>query len=636
MATAGHVDHGKTSLVRLLTGVDTDRLEEEKRRGLSINLGFAYRKLAGHRPIGFIDVPGHHRFINTMIAGVSGIDLGMLVVAADDGPMPQTREHLDILHLLGVKRLLLVVTKTDRVSAQRVQEVTAQVLARLSVIAGEAVPAFPVCNTSGEGVAALVSCLEQRARETPERSTAGGFRLSVDRAFNLKGVGLVVTGTATAGAASVGDTLVLQPAGVQVRVRGIHVQDEQAATARAGQRCALNIVGSVDKETVGRGDWLLDPGAGPMTQCMGVRVRLLDAAPFALKHLCPVKLYLGARRVAGRLFLLEGGKRLAPGESALAQLVLDDAVSSCHGERLLLRDDSESFTLGSAVVLDPYAPTRGKKDRRRLHALRALETDSPRRALQALVVEQALLVDVEQFRRAWNLREEDLPSLSGNKALHRINTGKSSLLVCAARWQRELARVTAYFDRWHRNNPHDVGVNSKTLPAALQLEQDLLEALLQELLQASVLVSEDGKLRLRSHQVSLSGEDAQRLRDFEAFLQARGREIPLLSQVSTETGLRRKTLLRLGQVAVREGRLHRISENRYATVAQLAELAQLVLAIDEDNQPLTVVNFKNRMGTGRKVAIAVLEYFDSIRFTCRRGDTREILDREVPARLFRR
>ena len=634
MATAGHVDHGKTSLIKHLTGVDTDRLEEEKRRGLSINLGFAYRKLLGHSPIGFVDMPGHKRFINTMIAGVSGIDLGMLVVAADDGPMPQTIEHLDVLGLLGVENFLLVVTKIDRVSAERVQEVGKQVQELLAVKGG--VPTYPVSNSSGEGVPALLAHLEQRARDVIVKPANGGFRLSIDRAFNLKGVGLILTGTATAGSVSVGHTLVIQPAGVKLRVRSIHVQDEQADSACAGQRCALNVVGNIEKDAVARGDWLLDVSAGPVSPCVDARVRLLGTAPFALKHLSPVKIYLGARRVAGRIFILEGDRRLDPGAGALAQLLLNEAVSCCHGERFLLRDDSESVTLGGGVILDPYAPRTGKSRPQRLDTLRALDTDSPRAALEALVLEQGQLLDLERFRHGWNLREDEMRDLCGPQ-LHRFDADGASLLVSEARWHQGLAAIPEYLANWHQHNPYEAGIKMQVFNSELgeTLEAPLVAAMLRDLLQESVLTLKDGKLFLTGYKESVSDEEIERWRTFEAFLQQRGKDIPLLSHVSAETGLRKKTLERLGQAAVRDGRLHRLTDNRYATPQQLAQLARLVGDLAADGQPITVVNFKGRMGTGRTVAIEVLEYFDSIRFTQRQEDIRVILDAELPARLFK-
>ncbi len=638
VATAGHVDHGKTSLVKQLTGVDTDRLAEEKRRGLSINLGFAYRKLEGLSPIGFVDVPGHNRFINTMISGVGGIDLGMLVVAADDGPMPQTVEHLDVLHLLGVERYLLVISKIDRVETGRVREVERQVQDLLAARGVADAPVFPVSNTTGEGVKALLDWLEESARASALREAQGLFRLSIDRAFNLRGAGLVVTGTATAGKIDVGDSLILQPRNIKLRVRGIHVQDEEAATARAGQRCALNVVGDIDKQSLQRGDWLLDEHAGPVTRRLDARVTLLASAPFPLKHLSPVKVHLGARRVAGKLFILEGaevGNRLQPGVSALVQLLLEEEVSCCHGERLLLRDDSESVTLGGGVVLDPYAPRTGKARPERLRYLQALETDDPLEALRALVIERGLVLDAAEFRHAWNLAAEEFSQLCGED-MRRLEADSGEYLVSEHRWQQTNSALTDYLRRWHASNPREPGIRVAQLQSGLEgtVEPALFVSALGDLLRTASLVLKDGKLSLSGHRPTVSAESVERWEKVARFLEQRGKDIPLVSELCAETGLDKKLLENLLHGATKEGRVHRLTDNRYALPDQLRKLAQLVLDLVDDGEPITVINFKGRMGTGRKVAIEVLEYFDSVRFTQRRGDHRVVLDAELPARLF--
>ena len=300
VATAGHVDHGKTFLVRNLTGVETDRLEEEQRRGLSISLGYAYWRPDDTTTIGFIDVPGHRRFINNMISGVSGIDLGLLVVAADDGPMPQTREHLQVMQLLGVEDYLLVISKCDRVSERRVTEVCDQT----ALLLPTGTPTFRISNTSGDGIDELRAELERRARDWSARTAKGHFRMSIDRAFTLQGLGLVVTGTVASGVVENGEILTLQPHGVPLRVRNIHTQDRPAAIGRAGERCALNVSGDVHKDDIDRGDWVVADNAIDSTTRFDSRIRLLQHAPFPLKHLADVKLHIGAKHCRARLLLL--------------------------------------------------------------------------------------------------------------------------------------------------------------------------------------------------------------------------------------------------------------------------------------------------------------------------------------------
>ena len=283
--------------------MDTDRLEEEKRRGLSINLGFAYRKSDDNKTVAFVDVPGHIRFINNMIAGINGIDLGMLVVAADDGPMPQTREHMDVLKLLGVTKFALIISKIDRVDKSRVALVKEQALSLFPE--SSQVPVFEVDAPAEKGISALGLYLESEARQLPAKSTSGHFRLSIDRAFLMKGSGLIVTGTVASGTVQQGDTLILLPQNVSVRLRSLQAQEEEKSRAFSGQRCALNISGGVEKDDIERGDWLVAPEINHTTMRFDARISLLRHASFALKHMSPIKLYIGAKRISARLALLE-------------------------------------------------------------------------------------------------------------------------------------------------------------------------------------------------------------------------------------------------------------------------------------------------------------------------------------------
>ena len=409
VATAGHVDHGKTSLVKHLTGTDTDRLAEEKRRGLTIELGYAFCDLDSGARVGFIDVPGHHRFINTMISGISGIDLGLLVVAADDGPMPQTLEHLQVLKILGVKRFAGVITKTDLVDEDRLQQVREQV--------GALLPGAPLCevsNLSGAGMDHLLSILEAETRDCPNRDTGALFRMYIDRVFIRKGAGLVVTGTALAGTVKAGDTLRLHMSGgdvareTDVRVREVHAQGLAAQAGMAGQRCALNLSGKVSLERVHRGDFLCAhptavPGRRLDTRCWTVAD---PVRPF--KHLGRIKLHVGSRRIGARTYLIERAEDPSDGERV--QLLLDKPVLAFAGDRFVIREDNEGSTLGGGIVIDPEAPRKGKSRRARLQQLDALEVDDPSDALEQALFDNAEIVSLGRSSRIWNLTPEALES----------------------------------------------------------------------------------------------------------------------------------------------------------------------------------------------------------------------------------
>ncbi|MFC1665874.1 selenocysteine-specific translation elongation factor [Pseudomonadota bacterium] len=346
IATAGHIDHGKTALVKVLTGVDTDRLPEEKSRGLTIDIGFAYHSLKDGPVIGFVDVPGHERFVRNMLAGVGGIDFALLVIAADDGPMPQTLEHLAILDLLGVSQGAIALTKTDKVDAARVEQVRS---ASENVLAGTSlqdVPFYEVSAIENKGVDELREHLESVAREHQLRSSEGYFRLAVDRSFSVAGAGVVVTGTAFAGSVNTGDRLVLSPSGTQIRVRSIHAQNQDNNVGVAGQRLGINISGSgLNAESVHRGEWLLSKNIHRPTRRIDVRLRLLPGETKNFRHWSAVHVHLGAAEVTARIALLEDTV-LSPGGNSLGQLVLDDEVGALYGDRFILRDHSAQRTIG--------------------------------------------------------------------------------------------------------------------------------------------------------------------------------------------------------------------------------------------------------------------------------------------------
>ena len=377
VATAGHVDHGKTALVRALTGVDTDRLPEERKRGLTIDLGFAYRALDDDHVLGFVDVPGHERFVRNMLAGVGSIDLALVVVAADDGVMPQTREHTAILDLLGVTECIAVVSKVDKVDTARADEVAEEVEALLSATGMRGAEVRCVSAMSGAGIDALSGALRERALGIAARAANGRFRLCVDRAFMLRGAGLVVTGTVHAGVASTGERLVVTPSGYEARIRGIHAQDRPAGRARAGERCALNLAGrDIESGAIARGDWIVDRALHAPSDRIDARLRVLADEPRALRHWTPVHAHLAAAHSTARVAVLGSGS-IAPGDSGRVQIVLDQPIHALAGDRIVIRDQSATRTMGGGAVIDPFSPKRGRARPARLAWLDAIELRGP-------------------------------------------------------------------------------------------------------------------------------------------------------------------------------------------------------------------------------------------------------------------
>ena len=377
VATAGHVDHGKTALVRALTGVDTDRLPEEKKRGLTIDLGFAYHPLGDGHVLGFVDVPGHERFVRNMLAGVGFIDIALVVVAADDGVMPQTHEHAAILDLLGVTECIAVVSKVDKVEAVRADEVSEEVDALLSTTGMQGAGIHQVSALSGDGMDALAGALHARALSLAARAANGKFRLCVDRAFMLKGAGLVVTGTVHAGIASTGDRLVVTPSGYDARIRGIHAQDRPAERARAGERCALNLAGrDIESGAIARGDWIVDHALHAPSDRIDVRLQVLADETRALRHWTPVHAHLAAAHSTARVAVLGAGS-IAPGDSGRVQVVLDHPLHALAGDRIVIRDQSATRTMGGGTIIDPFSPKRGRARPARLAWLDAIEVRGP-------------------------------------------------------------------------------------------------------------------------------------------------------------------------------------------------------------------------------------------------------------------
>ncbi|MFO1164267.1 MAG: selenocysteine-specific translation elongation factor [Paracoccus sp. (in: a-proteobacteria)] len=355
VGTAGHIDHGKTALVKALTGTDADRLAEEKARGITIELGFAYADLGAGAVTGFVDVPGHERFVHTMLAGAGGIDLALLVIAADDGIMPQTREHLAILDLLGIGRGIVALTKSDLADAARIATLGAEIAALLAPTTLAGAPVLPVSALSGVGIGDLRDALAQAEAQAIRRASDGRFRLAVDRSFTLTGAGTVVTGTVLSGQVALGDQILISPSGLSARVRGIHAQNRKAEQGFAGQRCALNLTGDgISRDAISRGQVALDPALHAPTLRMDVELRLLATEARALQPWQPVHLHLGAAETSARVIALDGP--LLPGGAGLAQIALDHPIAANVGDRFILRDISARRTIGGGRVVDLRAP----------------------------------------------------------------------------------------------------------------------------------------------------------------------------------------------------------------------------------------------------------------------------------------
>jgi selenocysteine-specific elongation factor len=632
IGTAGHIDHGKTALVKAITGIDADRLAEEKRRGITIDLGFAYIDAPDgtpHGTFGFVDVPGHERFVHTMLAGATGIDVALLVVALDDGVMPQTREHAAILNLLGIDRGVVALTKSD-IAADNIPSVTAEARALLSATGLRDAVILPVSAVTGDGITALTDAL--RMLGPKRRDTTGHPRLAVDRAFTLSGAGLVVTGTLVAGHIAVDDRLMLSPPGLELRVRGLHAQNRAATSAEAGQRVALNITGPrLSKDAVNRGDWVLHPDIHAPTAALDARLRVLSEELTPLRADTPVHLHLGAAHVMARVHALDG-ERIQPGSDALVRLTLDRPIGALAGDRLVLRDAGASRTVGGGSVIDPFPPARGRRTPARLAQLAALEAPEPEIALRQLLELPPGWTDRARFIRARNL-----PAAAADAAQHATPAVPvADLLMAPATRDALQQNLLQTLAAWHASAPDQPGLQPERLRQQLASRPPppAFRVMVETLLRRGTVRQDGAWLRLSTHQIRLSATDERIWAQIRAALAAERFRPPrtrdLAQALSTPETAIRGTLKRLQRV----GLLLELAPDHFflrETVAEMAHIAA-ALAKDDPDQQLTAATFRDRLDNGRKVAIQILEYFDRVGLTVRTGDARRV--REDRLALF--
>jgi selenocysteine-specific elongation factor len=631
VATAGHIDHGKTLLVKTLTGVDTDRLPEEKARGISIDLGFAYWPLADGAVIGFVDVPGHERFIRNMLAGVCGIDFALLAVAADDGVMPQTVEHLHILDLLDLRRGIAVITKIDRVPPERIEKVRSEVAALLAPTRLAGINILPVSAVTGAGIEELKQALAAAASAFAARMTEGQhFRLAIDRAFTIAGSGTVVTGTVFNGSVAVGDRLVVSPRGAPVRARGIQMRGQPAQRAQAGERCALNLTGA-DLATVARGDWVLAEAIHAPTQRMDVRVTLLASEPQPLKHWTPLHLHLATADVTARISL-PGEAAIAPGGSAIAQLALAKPVGALNGDRFILRDQSARRTLGGGIVLDPHARAARRASPARQTELAALERGSPEAALAELLKDETRGVDLGRFERTFNLKPERLSALYAAAGIAVLGREERTGVARARREKLREAAPVALRD-FHRAQPQATGMEITTLHKQLapQLPAEAFQSLLRELAEERRIEIAGNLVRQPGHDATSNPEDQRMWQLVLPALRHGGFAPPPVAELAAALKLKEAVLKDFLHRKSRGGEVMRVPPDRFYPRATLATLAATAHALARANPSgFTAAQYRDATGIGRGLAIEILEFLDTLGITQRVGDARKLRKDFVP------
>ncbi|MFB0712645.1 selenocysteine-specific translation elongation factor [Buttiauxella noackiae] len=608
IATAGHVDHGKTTLLQALTGVNADRLPEEKKRGMTIDLGYAYWPQPDGRIPGFIDVPGHEKFLANMLAGVGGIDHALLVVACDDGVMAQTREHLAILQLTGKPSLTVALTKADRVSDARIDEVREAVLETLSQFGWQEAALFVTAATNGTGIDELrthLLALPERSHPRQHR-----FRLAIDRAFTVKGAGLVVTGTALSGEVKIGDTLWLTGADKPMRVRGLHAQNSKTDTAFAGQRIAINISGDAEKLDIKRGDWLL--AEQPLQPVERVIVQLQSHAQ--LQQWQPLHIHHAASHITGRISLLEDD---------LAELVLDTPLWLADNDHLVLRDISARVTLAGARAILLHAPRRGKRQPAFLAWLQQLKhAENDQQALDIHLQRSA--VTLTDFAWARQLTSQGLQALLNRSDF--LRAGNSLLSEdMAARWKQKLLDT---LERYHQQHDDQPGPGRERLRRmALPSEDEpLVLALIEKMRHEGLLASRQGWLHLPDHKPGFSAEQLVVWEKIDALF---GDDPWWVRDLARETQQDEQTVRQLLRFAAQLGLVTAILKDRYYRNDRIQTFANLIRELDQTQGATSAADFRDSLGVGRKLAVQILEYFDRIGFTRRRGNDHLLRDKAL-------
>jgi selenocysteine-specific elongation factor len=626
LGTAGHIDHGKTALVRALTGIDTDRLKEEKERGITIELGFAYLDLPSGGRIGIVDVPGHERFVKHMVAGAGGIDIVALIIAADEGVMPQTREHLDICTLLGVERGLVVLTKIDLVdqdlrelAIEDIQDFTAGTFL-------EKAPIIPVSAITGEGIGDLIKALERLVDEVAERASDGLLRLPIDRVFTMKGFGTVITGTLVSGRVKTGDAVEILPSGILAKVRGLQVHNEKVEQAMAGQRIAVNLQG-VEKSSVQRGEVLLHPGIAEPTNLLDVELIHLSHAPRPLRNGVMLRFHTGTSLQTAKIFLL-GANELKPGERGYAQIRLKDPAAAFPNDRFVLRGSSLIQTVGGGIILDAHPQRHRRFKGDVITQLEQLKGGAP-----------AFILGFH-IRKGGN-RGLELRKLAGYTNIPpAVLTATMNELLSRKRvikFDREAERIIEgelynhlkeelvnALEKYHIENPLKPGMPKEELKSKLPSEVDgkLFNTLLSDLTGSEAVVPEKDKVRLAGHHIALKGEQRALEQEIEGIMRRSGLTPPSTKELGEQLRTGEKEVQEILSLLANEGRVVKLKEGVYFHQEPLHELRGQLIALLKEKGKISTQDFKSLTHASRKYTIPLAEYFDAIKVTVRVGDDR--------------
>lgn len=634
IGTAGHIDHGKTTLIKALTGRETDTLREEKERGISINLGFTYFDLPSGRRAGIIDVPGHERFIKNMLAGVSGVDLVLLVIAADEGIMPQTKEHLNILELLDIKKGIIVITKKDLVDDEWLKMVIEDTKNYLSESFLKDAPVLPLSSVTGEGIKELTRKIDEMTLSMAERDIITDFRLPIDRVFTVSGFGTVVTGTLISGTIHEGDPCQIYTKGINAKVRGIQVHEESVNSVTAGQRVAINISG-VKTNEVERGDVLSKPGIMESSMMIDCRLRYLKDAPRPLKNRDRVRIYHGTSELLGRIILLDK-EILNPGDTGLIQIRLEEEIAVRRGDKFVIRSYSPMITIGGGTILEPNPIKHKYLDKKAVNELMIKEKGNPED-----IVEQVILKSSGQFPT-----KEDIIKLSGrgiadieiiiNKLKNRNNIiemvlGESKLYIHEKYLKEIKNKSIELLNDFHKKFPLKTGISKEEFKNKIfgqNLKQKIFDSLIQ-LLEEDTIDANINEIRLMNFEVKLSKEQEEIKKEILREYSLSKFQPPKTSDFIRGFNKHEKIAYNVLNLLTDMGKLIKINEDMYLTAEVYDLEKKMLIEFLKDNGEIALSQFRDILGVSRKYAVAILEYFDSIKITKRVEDKRILVNKNI-------
>lgn len=626
LGTAGHVDHGKTSLIKALTGVDTDRLKEEKQRGITIELGFASIDLPSGQKLGIVDVPGHEKFIKNMVAGAAGIDLVMMVIAADEGVMPQTREHLHICSLLGITKGVVALTKTDMVEKDWLNLVQSEITEFLEGTFLEGAPVIPVSAVTEEGLPDLIHALDAIVGQLAEKMDDGIFRLPIDRVFTMKGFGTVVTGSLVSDHIKIGEEVLILPENIVARIRGIQVHNQAVEEAWAGQRTAINLQG-IEKSILNRGNVLVRPQTVWPTQRLDIFVEYLASNPKSLKNRTLVRLHTGTSEIISRIILLEQDE-LAQGQKGFAQLILSNEDVVVAGDHFVLRSYSPVTTIGGGQIIDPLPKKHKRLNDKIIEDLNLLQKGDLQEKI-SVILERTGFTGINLPRLAFRL---GVKAKKVREALENLFSGKKAFLldsddttVISARFFQQIEEIIIkIITDYHKNNPLKAGISKEELKVSLEnaVSPKLFNIVLGTLNKKGTIVSDKDNVRLAKHQVELAGDLDSLRRDIARIYQESGLTPPFLKDVINQFSAQKAKAQSIINLMLKEGDLTKINEELCFSSEILNKLRNDYKAMLIKDGKATPASFKELTGLSRKYIIPLMEYFDMNKLTVRVGDHR--------------